>query len=71
MFKSTHQIRALTIAFVVGIGFIVMAVKFWDTSSSELLAQLLSVVFVLLVLIGIAALLAWVLRKILQRISKK
>ncbi len=70
-FKNSNQSRGFLVTLVVGIGFIMMAVAFLDTESSELLSQLIAVVVLLVFLIGAAALMAWVVRKILQRWSSK
>ncbi len=70
-FKNSNQSRGFLVTLVVGIGFIMMAVAFLDTESSELLSQLIAVVVLHVFLIGAAALMAWVVRKILQRWSSK
>ena len=70
-FKNSNQARGFVITLVVGIGFIMMAIAFLDTESSVLVNQLIAVVILLIFLIGTAALMAWVVRKLLQRWSSK
>lgn len=67
MINKTQQMRAFTITIVVGIGFILMAVQFLDTQTSDLLKQLLGVVVLVVLMIALSAGVAWLIRKLLQR----
>ena len=69
-FKNPQQLRVFAIALVIGAGFIMVAVRFLDTDSGVLLGQLIGVVIFLIVLIGLAAFIAWLVRKILNRIQQ-
>lgn len=69
-FKNGNQARGFAVTLVIGIGFIMMAMAFLDTESSELISQLIAVVVLLVFLIGAAALMAWLIRKLIQKINK-
>jgi len=71
MFKNPAYLRGFIVTLVIGIGFMMMAVAFFDTETSKLASQLIAVVVLLGVLVGFAALSAWLARKIIHRRSLK
>ena len=71
MAKNPTHIRGFIIALVAGAGFILMAISFLDTESSTLLTQLVAVFVLVFGLIGLAALIAWLGRKLVQKLSRK
>lgn len=70
MLNNPGQLRGFIIALVIGIGFIVIVVSLADSESTALVGQLTATVALVFILIGLAALIAWLCRRLIQKIQK-